>query len=183
MNYYPVEYNTIAEDSLFLFNFHSGAWGVMSSTLDASANTLTANTIQFSRFTAARRKITSALPIELIEFTANYRATEKDVLIKWVTSSEVNNDYFTVEKSIDAQNFEELTIVQGAGNSNQVLNYSTLDEKPYNGISYYRLKQTDFNGQFKYSNIVSVNINHGEPIVRVYPNPTQNDLGVNILLT
>ncbi|NVO01326.1 MAG: T9SS type A sorting domain-containing protein [Bacteroidetes bacterium] len=94
------------------------------------------------------------LPVELIQFTAKYNSDKVDLV--WQTASEKNNDYFTIEKSRDAEVFHELTTVNGAGNSNVILHYAATDRNPYKGISYYRLKQTDFDGMFTYSNIVSV---------------------------
>jgi hypothetical protein len=94
------------------------------------------------------------LPIELIQFTAKYNSDKVD--IAWLTASEKNNDYFTIEKSKDAQEFIEVTTINGAGNSNTFLYYFTSDKSPFKGISYYRLKQTDFDGKFTFSNIVSV---------------------------
>ena len=64
--------------------------------------------------------------------------------------------------------------IDGAGNSSSLLNYSTYDANPYIGVSYYRLKQTDFDGVFSYSNMVTVNINNPNSL-SIYPNPT-NDI-------
>jgi hypothetical protein len=92
--------------------------------------------------------------IDLLEFKAAYSG--EDLKLNWSTASEKNNDYFTVEKSIDSKNFVDVAKVQGAGNSNSELSYSSIDNNPFNGISYYRLKQTDYDGQFTYSKIVTV---------------------------
>ncbi len=119
-----------------------------------------------------------SLPVELISFTAN--ATEnKQVLCKWTTATEINNDYFTVERSKDGTEFEEAGKVKGAGNSTIVLNYSFIDEHPYPGVSYYRLKQTDFDARFSYSDVIAVNINRssGKELF-VYPIPASNHLAV-----
>jgi len=110
------------------------------------------------------------LPIELLSFTA--RAKDEHVQLNWVTASETNNDDFTVERSIDGINFETIAIVDGAGNSSQILNYSAVDNAPLNGISHYRLKQTDYDGQFDYSNLVAVEFkNRNDFIFNIYPNP------------
>ncbi|MGZ4060289.1 MAG: T9SS type A sorting domain-containing protein [Bacteroidia bacterium] len=98
------------------------------------------------------------LPIELLSFSAAYN-NENAVDIKWSTASEKNNDYFTVERSADGMNFEKINIVHGAGNSTHTINYSSIDNSPLEGISYYRLKQTDFNGSYVYSKSVAVEIN------------------------
>lgn len=94
------------------------------------------------------------LPIELLNFQA-FRSG-KVVELKWTTSTEINNNYFTIERSKDALNFEYVNTLRGAGNSNNILRYTSFDNKPYDGISYYRLKQTDYDGNSKYSYIVNI---------------------------
>lgn len=111
------------------------------------------------------------LPIELLTFNAQLNMTNVDV--SWATASETNNDYFTLEKSRDAQNFEKVFIVDGAGNSSSTIEYFDIDHQPYIGISYYRLKQTDFNGKISCSNIVPVEYNpNGDPGISLFPNPS-----------
>jgi hypothetical protein len=124
------------------------------------------------------------LPIELVSFTAKVNATN-EVVLDWITAIEINNDFFTIERSTDGVNFEEVTRVNGAGSSNVSHNYSTLDENPENGLSYYRLKQTDFDGAFEYSSITSVVVGGAaQPTVQisVYPNPANagQQIQVNI---
>ncbi|MCC6691055.1 MAG: T9SS type A sorting domain-containing protein [Bacteroidia bacterium] len=113
--------------------------------------------------------ISIVLPIELLTFIAY--PVDKIVNIVWTTQTEINNDYFTVERSADALNFEPIATVKGAGNSSVQLSYSTADEKPLNGISYYRLKQTDFDGQFSHSKIVSVKFNSSASSFVIFTNP------------
>ncbi len=122
----------------------------------------------------------SPLPIELIIFTA--KCNNNIVELNWTTASEINNDYFTVEKSENGNNFEPVTTVNGAGNSNIVLNYSFIDENPYKGISYYRLKQTDYDGNFDYSDIKPVHCSFTSVALDVefYPNPFTNEITVVI---
>ncbi|MBK5283960.1 MAG: T9SS type A sorting domain-containing protein [Bacteroidia bacterium] len=96
-----------------------------------------------------------SLPIELLSFDA--QPADNKVDVSWTTVTEINNNYFTVEKSADATDFVSIGTVQGAGNSTATLNYSFADYSPVHGISYYRLRQTDFDGQFSYSQIVMVN--------------------------
>lgn len=123
----------------------------------------------------------SQLPIELLYFTANWIENEREVLLSWSTLSESDNDYFTIERSVDGVDWDVVREVDGAGTSSSTLKYSTVDEDPHLGVSYYRLKQTDFNGAFKYSPIVSLNkISDTELIV--YPNPASIGQGVAIFL-
>ena len=111
------------------------------------------------------------LPVELLSFEAQVVAEGVELL--WVTGSEINNDYFTVERSYDAINFEDVLTKNGAGNSNQTLYYSALDANPLTGILFYRLRQTDFNGEFSHSQVVSVFIGEDET-VSIFPNPAHD---------
>lgn len=115
------------------------------------------------------------LPVELIFFTA-YTKDGHTVSLEWQTASEINNDFFTVERSLDGENWEMAVITDGAGNSNTSIQYNEVDSEPHPGISYNRLKQTDFNGTVKYSSIVSVFLNDDELIL--YPNPASNNLNI-----
>lgn len=118
----------------------------------------------------------STLPIELQSFDA-YPLNES-VSIEWQTSAEINNDYFTVERSQDTKSWEEIRNISGAGNSNQLIYYSIMDNKPLSGLSYYRLKQTDYDGAFSYSNSVRVNFESKDGSVVLYPKPAQNYISV-----
>ena len=96
------------------------------------------------------------LPIELISFTAC--ELDNEVLLKWQTASEINNDLFMVEKSKDAIFWQISNELAGAGNSNNVITYISKDFDPCPGVNYYRLKQIDFDGKFSYSDIISLNV-------------------------
>jgi hypothetical protein len=95
-----------------------------------------------------------ALPIELITFEAKKK--DRHNLVSWVTMTEFNNDFFTLERSEDGKNFEIINVVDGAGSSSAVLSYSFEDHDFVSEINYYRLKQTDYDGQNRYSDMVSV---------------------------
>jgi hypothetical protein len=94
------------------------------------------------------------LPIELLEFSATANGNQVDVF--WTTASEINNERFEVERSSNAQSFTKIATLAGAGNSNTLLSYTATDLQPLIGVSYYRLKQIDYNGSFEYSEIVPV---------------------------
>ena len=99
-----------------------------------------------------------ALPVELSHFDATLnRANE--VELNWQTASELNNDYFQIERSIDTKNWEVIDQVEGAGTTELANFYQALDRKPLYGTSYYRLKQVDFDGQFEYSELRSITLN------------------------
>jgi hypothetical protein len=134
------------------------------------------NTSDFGTYAAARGA--SPLPINLLSFDAKPNK-EKQVDVYWQTASEVDNDYFTVERSKDGINFQPVKIVKGAGNTTAQRNYQTLDEKPYHGISYYRLKQTDYDGKSSYTGSVPVSIKDDADFdFAMYPNPADNTLNI-----
>jgi len=119
----------------------------------------------------------STLPIKLTSFNALPAVGVVNLI--WQTASEINNDYFTIERSADGLNWEWVNDINGAGNSSQVLDYNAVDENPYPTNSYYRLKQTDFDGKFEYSNIIGLHMkNDSDEDVLVYPNPTDNIITV-----
>ena len=93
------------------------------------------------------------LPVEFLNFNAKRQSNK--VSLEWATASESNNAYFTVERSTDALNFTPIRSVNGMGNSDKLINYNCFDENPLNELTYYRLKQTDLNGKYSYSAIVS----------------------------
>jgi len=119
------------------------------------------------------------LPVELLFFDAKGK-DGRYVLCSWSTASEINNDYFIITKSRDGIHFEDAGMVDGAGNSSATLNYSFADESPYDGISYYRLKQVDFDGTSAYSQIVSVNFDEDHFSYTIFPNPTTGNLYIAI---
>ena len=111
----------------------------------------------------------SILPIELMVFSAVAR--EEQVYLSWATASEKNNRYFSVERSANGVDWEGMTVLNGAGNSTVMRHYNCMDAVPYSGISYYRLKQTDFSGDYSYSEIVAVEMGNKQPEIKLYPNP------------
>ncbi len=126
----------------------------------------------------------SGLPIELLSFTGAMNTKTKAVDLFWTTATEINNEKFLIQRSLDGENFEDLGEVAGAGNSNTALSYQFSDNKPVKGIAYYRLKQIDFDGKYAYTDLISVtnsstSITTSDVEVKVYPNPT--DGLVNIL--
>lgn len=124
----------------------------------------------------------SPLPIELVSFEAEPTVNEQ-VKMNWVTAAEMNNEYFTIERSRDVVNFEAILFVDGAGNSNSTIVYHAFDENPYSGQSYYRLKQTDFDGKFTYSDIQHIYLEPSvSPALTIYPNPSdQNQIYADVL--
>ena len=161
------------------YNTTGNSWDVplASQTANVATNTVfEPNVTLFSPRTLVIS--TNLLPIELISFYAKKSDNERIVELHWTTASETNNDYFTIERSKDGINWEYVVNIQGAGNSSSTLNYETGDLTPYSGISYYRLKQTDFNGTYEYSSIVSINLSEEFDNVSVYPNPASSFINI-----
>ena len=126
--------------------------------------------------TLASANSNTPLPIDLLNFNAVQN--NSSIVLNWTTATEENNDYFTVEKSSNGIDFNVLGNVSGAGNSNDITEYSDIDYFPLDGINYYRLKQTDFDGKYSYSNIVSVDYNLGNSSIKIIPNPATDNIMV-----
>ncbi len=162
--------------SCALGNFSSGQAGSVTSTSAPSAFT------SFSAFTLGSKADFgwNPLPIELLYFDA--KPVNNTVDLTWATATETNNKFFTIEKSKNGIDFEFLQNINSEalnGNSKTTLNYRTYDLNPYIGVNYYRLKQTDYNGNFKYANIAQVNFDK-KSFVSVFPNPASNNLFINV---
>lgn len=131
------------------------------------------------RFTLGSiNKLQTPLPVELLSF--NIYAEDNQVNVKWTTATETENDYFTVERSADGRIFQEVKHVAGANTSSESHSYSILDEAPFAGLSYYRLKQTDLDGNYKYLGIRSIELEREDEVV-VWPNPLK-DSNLNMLI-
>lgn len=158
----------------------AGASGTVTYTINNSpANTvyyiaMDGNAGSNCHFTVSGTNIVP-LPIELLTFDAVPKGS-KEVNVSWSTATEDNNDYFTIERTTDGVNFEVIGVMASQavnGNSSSVLNYSKVDSKPYRGTSYYRLKQTDYDGNSSYSALKAVQIDEFADLnFIVYPNPT-----------
>lgn len=95
-----------------------------------------------------------ALPIVLISFEG-VKAGDENILT-WSTITEINNDYFTIEKTEDGETFEIVGILNGSGSSSILNEYRIVDYNVQKRINYYRLKQTDFDGKYTYTDLISI---------------------------
>ncbi|MBK7971168.1 MAG: T9SS type A sorting domain-containing protein [Bacteroidetes bacterium] len=170
--------NTIIEPTLVPQRHDLSVWSPpLAGSINTTTNTMLINAVNVYNSIWTLAGNASPLPVELINFDAN-PVDNKEVLCSWVTASEINNDFFTLERSRNGINFEHVGTVDGAGNSNVTLSYSFTDKNPYPGISYYRLRQTDFDGETSNSPIVAVRIETIEPVFTIFPNPTTGDVYV-----
>ncbi len=121
------------------------------------------------------------LPVTLVFF--NGEVVDESVLLRWITESELENDYFEVQRSSDGYEFAGLAQIPGQGTTSVTHEYSFIDDRMPLGKSYYRLKQVDFNGAITYSEVISVSFEQTRPLsVTVFPNPTHsNDINIEVL--
>ena len=101
------------------------------------------------------------LPITLVSFTGNQ--SNQYVNLEWTTLTEINNQYFQIEKSYDGIYWKELGIIDGVGNSDYKISYHLIDYFPIEGTNYYRLKQVDYDGNYAYFNTISVDFDSATP--------------------
>ncbi len=128
------------------------------------------------RFTLGTTNISQTpLPITLMKFDAEVD-NNNDVKLMWTTAQEINNEYFTIERSSNGLDWEEILKIPGAGDSKTARSYSEYDRNPLWGKSYYRLKQTDFDGSSTYFNVRSVIVNRSFRDVVVHPVPANDVL-------
>ncbi len=113
------------------------------------------------------------LPIEMIAFTGTARET--DVLLQWVTGSEMNSSHFDVEKRVSSGTWRPLGRVEAAGWSYTTINYQLLDPEPHDGPNYYRLRQVDLDGTYKFSNVVVAEFSSfSAGALSIWPNPAND---------
>lgn len=119
-------------------------------------------------------------PVEFLNITARQKGS--GVSVDWSTAQEFNSSKFEIEKSVDGNNgWSYVGTVRGAGNSSVLRSYNLYDPRPYSGFNFYRIKQIDKDGQFKYSKTVNVKINTAKTGVTVLANPFHNILTIDFL--
>ncbi len=146
----------------------------------ANGYVLQANISSFSSFYFGATNIT--LPLDLLTFTGSLQS-DRTTLLNWKTENEVNTSHFVVERSVNGNNFNSIGTVSAAGNNSGVLNYSFTDLDVMNQqslIIYYRLKMVDQNGEFKYSNIISVTLADITGAISIAPNPVASEARVTV---
>jgi serine protease AprX len=119
----------------------------------------------------------AVLPIELIGF---YGKAEKELVrLFWASASEVNNDFFEIERSRDFVHWEKILQEKGHGTTTLPYDYTGEDRQPFHGVNYYRLKQIDFDGKSKIFEVIAVDFKSRQVTTHVFPVPVQNTLYVN----
>ncbi len=163
MNYLDAELSgTITEANLVAQRFNNNPgenrWGdwLYSPVANTAGNTVTVNLTRVEDYFPVWTLVDNSdpLPIEIARFVG--QCDDNGILVGWTTYSETDNDLFTLERSKNGVDFEEVEVVAGAGNSNQPINYQVLDENAFGGTSYYRLRSTDVYGKQDYSPVIAV---------------------------
>lgn len=122
-----------------------------------------------------------SLPIDLISFGIGPNDLGQ-VVIEWSTASQVNNDYFTIERSLDCEIWEDVKEIPGSGNTNTQIDYHFIDPSPYIGLSYYRLRQTDYDGKTETFTPKSVIIKDNKTIgMTIIPNPAVDHIDLEMV--
>ena len=155
--------------------------GINGNTIELRLSATNSSGDEYIRFDNIVIEGTTVLPIKLINFevSENNQAIE----IKWQTASENSNAYFAIERFTENQSWKTIDSIIGSGNSQVQSDYYFIDSNPLYGISYYRLKQADFNGSVTYSETKSITMDLKFK-VNIYPNPTQDILlieGIDVI--
>ena len=141
-------------------------------------NNLNDNPFPYFNYEASLLNALNILPVELTSFDG--RPKVKTIDLQWITASEINNDYFTVEKSTNGIDFNELADINGRGTTTLQSFYNWADQFPNDGLNYYRLLQVDFNGEKSYSDIIAIEFKADREEIQLYPNPTVREVNINL---
>jgi len=131
----------------------------------------------FKHIEVAARMPQGALPVELVDFSAKVN-NDQQVVLEWGTATELNNDYFMVERSVNTTNWENIGRVNGKGNSNALQQYQYIDQNPILGQSYYRLRQKDLDGKEEIFAPKVVKVRSSDTSVTLFPNPASQELNI-----
>lgn len=118
----------------------------------------------------------TVLDVDYVSFTATN--INSFVQLDWATATEINNDYFSIERSLDGVLFEEIGQLKGNGNSNELVSYQFTDLSPEKGPNFYRLKQIDYNGDYSFSKIIAANLKTN--VFNIHPNPTSSNIQIHL---
>ena len=173
--------------STMLWAYYDGTdWSSIGSTpsgssVSGSLTTSSANTHWSNEnFTLAATTATyPPLPVEIISFEG--QCNNNLIQIEFIVASQVNNEFFTVERSTNLMDWEEVGYFDGGGTTNELITYNWSDETPINGTKYYRISQTDINGVVKYFNPIAVECEYEMDLdITLYPNPASDKISIDL---
>lgn len=171
---------SVSDLRLTLVNSVNGTAGVNAGTTanpQINRTGLTLANLNNIFYVGSINSVSTPLPITLISFKAFPENGE--VELEWTTSSETNNAYFTIQRSRDGLGWENIQKVTGAGTSANDQSYTAYDQSPYDGVSYYRLMQTDLDGKQTNSFVIPVMIGNKLATISVYPNPARDHVKID----
>lgn len=151
--------------------------GLSGSTLQIMLQATNSSGTEFIRFDDIVVTESFALPVELSSF--NVKKSNSLVELNWTTHSELNNDYFEIQRSKTGKIFETIGFQKGAGTSNEIINYKFADLVPMEGITYYRLEQFDFDGKSSFSPIRTINETRNLNKALISPQPAKDQLTIS----
>lgn len=120
-------------------------------------------------------------PLPVIWLSFNGQSNGASVQLDWQTASEINNNYFSIERAGADFAFESIETLDGAGNSSQLLSYTYQDKNLPEGTYYYRIKQVDYDGAYDYSHTISADVGISIAPLKVLPNPSNGEFQVNLI--
>ncbi len=172
-------YNTVSNkwennNNAVTVNLTAGTCGTATGKVNITTNAVVTN---FSPFTFGSLAGSNPLPVELTSFTA--QCNEGDALLQWTTATESNNKFFTVEKTQDGLHYNSAAVVTGNGTTDTEHNYTVMDPTPFSGLSYYRLSQTDFDGNTTYFNSIPFESCGNVKDITAFVN-SSNDINIHI---
>jgi hypothetical protein len=178
----PEEINNFAEISSFVAHFIAGEglWDNIGGTVQSSGVIQTSGITSFSPFTVSSDNAFAPLPVELIAFTAHCQ--NEDVEVKWSTASEFNSQHYVLQVSEDGYSWSDLYVIEAAGFSTTVLEYSYIHKNAARTKKYYRLRQYDNDGTVETYNTIMSNCTSDEYVFMTFPNPSADAFTVLVLV-
>lgn len=180
--------NILSELEIFPQRWNStiSKWSdvTLTGTLDNIGNTFSGVTVTSENLFRSWALVSSStsLPVNFVSFDS--KCVDNQILLKWTTSMEIHNSHFEIEYSTNGKQWNTIGNIKGAGTSSEEINYQYLvdNQNIYQELSYYRLKQVDYDGTDAYSKIENCSCNEGEgiEIISLYPNPSDGEVNIFI---
>lgn len=179
-HYFENELGGIIESELDLWRYDGSVWESQGAVLNTTTNTLTKTGIPAFSIWTAGSTINNPLPVELLYFRSD--CAERGIQLSWATATETNSDYFTIARSIDGENWEEVSQITSSGNSHVQVDYQYIDVEGNADLYYYRLAQTDIDGTKETFNVIQANCQQeiADFSIHAFPNPTQGSINLEV---